>query len=263
MSRQVEEASSQFQFQADFFQEHRELWQVSQLFEHLLNVCFFVKDKDSRFVRMNAMNLELYGLTDESGVLGKTDRDFHPPALAEAYIAEDQRVIQSRSVIADQTWLVPYLDGRLQWFICSKTPLVDASGNPAGIAGVMFPVDTPEDEVSRFKNVAPAVKYLDAHFAEATPLAEVAKLCNLSLTHFNRLFQQLLQMSPSQYRTALRIQRARLLLRTSNELIINIAVDAGFCDQSHLTKQFRNATGMTPKEYRQTFGEKQRLREQS
>jgi len=240
-------------FQFGFFNSRPELWQASQLFEHLPNVCFFAKDINSRFVRMNAMNLEIYGLTDESSLLGKTDRDLHPPALAEAYIAEDQRVMESKCAISDQIWLVPYIDGRLQWFVCSKIPLTDSSGIVAGIAGVMYPIETPEEEVSRFKRVAPAVKYLDKHFVQATPLSDIAKRCGLSLTQFNRLFQELLQLSPSQYRTALRIQRARLLLRTTKASIISVAIDSGFFDHSHLNKHFRRSTGMTPTQYRQAY----------
>lgn len=258
-----QDSKSGLAFQADFFQNRCSLWQVSQLFDRLPNVCFFAKDNESRFVRMNALNLELYGLDDESLILGKTDRDFHPPALAEAYIAEDQRVMESKSAISDQTWLVPYLDGRLQWFVSSKTPLVDSDGQIAGIAGAMFPIEAPSEEIARFKQLAPAVRYLDAHFAESTPLSKIAEMCGLSLTHFNRLFQSLLQMSPSHYRTALRVQRVRVLLRTSDESITNIAIDAGFCDQSHLTKQFRKATGMTPTLYRRTFGKARQQREQS
>lgn len=247
-------------FQREFFSKHPELWTLSMLFEHLPSVCFFAKDSESRFVRMNSANLELYGLQDESDLLGRTDRDFHPPELAEAYLAEDRRVMSSGTATVEQSWLVPYLDGRLQWFVCSKSPIPDSSGGVIGIAGVMYPITTPQEEESRFKRIAPAVRYLEEHFEESTSLSEVAKLCGLSLTQFNRLFRSQLRMSPTEFRTALRVQRARSLLRFTKTPIADIAVSCGFCDHSHMTKHFKKAIGLTPSDYRATvYGSKAKV----
>ena len=237
-------------FQREFFDERQELFHLTQLLEHVPGAYFFVKDRKSRFVRMNPLNLELYGLSDERAILGKSDRDFHPPALAEAYIAEDQRVIELKQPIVDQTWLVPYLDGRQQWFISTKIPLVDASGSSVGLAGVMHAVSTPEEHLDRFKCIAPAVQYLEEHFSEPIAITEIAEMTGLSLTHFNRMFSEMLQMTPTQYRTALRVNHARFLLKTTRESITDIATDTGFCDQSHFTKQFKKSTGLTPGQYR-------------
>lgn len=241
-------------FQQSFFSRNPELLAVFSLFDYLPNVYFFAKDRESRFVRMNAANLELYATQDESQLLGKTDRDFHPPMLAEAFVAEDHRAMMSTTTIVDKVWLVPYLDGRLQWFVCSKTPLLDAHREVIGIAGAMYPISTPEEELSRFKRVAPAVRHLDMHFEEPTPLGKIAEKYNLSLTQFNRLFRELLRISPSEYRTTLRVHRARKLLRYSKEGIASIAIDCGFSDHSHLTKHFKKATGLTPSAYRKACG---------
>src|SRR5262245_11422214 len=95
------------------------------LFDSLPNVFFYMKDAESRFVHLNAANRAIYDVNEENSLLGKTDRDFHPPALAEAYIAEDQRVIASGKACMNQVWLVPYLHGPPQWFVSSKSPLLD------------------------------------------------------------------------------------------------------------------------------------------
>lgn len=240
-------------FQREFFAVRPDLWAVSLLFDHLPGICFFAKDHESRFVKMNAANLELYGLQEESNLLGKTDRDFHPPELAEAYLAEDRRVMESKTATFEQTWLVPYIDGRLQWFVCSKTPIPDSSGKVIGIAGVMYQIATPQEEASRFMRIAPAVRHLEEHFDRPTPLSEIAKLCGLSLTQFNRLFRSQLQMSPSEFRTALRVQRAQSLLRHTKIPIATVAIDCGFCDHSHLTKHFKKVIGLTPSDYRATM----------
>ena len=54
-----------------------------------------------------------------------------------------------------------------------------------------------------------------------------------------------------------RVERAAQLLRESNQSFSDIAVDAGFCDQSHMNRIFRRVLGRTPTEVR---GDRQILR---
>jgi AraC-like DNA-binding protein len=242
-------------FQAAYFACHPGVKALMDLFDCLPGVFFYAKDLESRFVRVNRANQAIYGVDCEEPLLGKTDRDFHPPVLAEAYIAEDQRVLHSRQPNPNQTWLVPYLHGPLQWFVSSKTPLFDEHGDVIGLAGVMYPIATPTKEQSTFGRLDPAIRYLEEHYFEDTSMAELARLCRLSSTHFNRQFRHLLKMSPSEYLLALRVQQARSFLAMSSKTVAEVAAATGFYDQSHFTKRFRSATGMTPRKYRQRFQE--------
>jgi AraC-like DNA-binding protein len=239
-------------FQRRFFARYPSLAPLMDLFEHAPGMFFYAKDVESRFVRLNRANLAVYGVDDEAPLLGRSDRDFHPPYLAEGYIAEDQRVMKEGPVL-NQTWLVPFLNGPMQWFVSSKMPLVGPRGECVGICGVMYPIHTPKEQLKRFQRLAPAIRYLEQHFREQVQLAELARFCELSATHVHRLFQRLLRMSPSEYLLALRLQEARRLL-TSTELPLSaIANNTGFFDQSHFTKRFRKMTGMTPTQFRRTF----------
>ena len=240
-------------FQQEFFQEYPNLRPLMDLFELAPGVCFYAKDKKSRFVRLNRANLEVYGVTEEESLLGRTDRDFHPPALAEGYIAEDQRVMEGGKPVANQTWLVPFLNGSMQWFVSSKSPLYGPRGECIGICGVMHPIATPKEQLDRFQKLAPAVRYLEQRFREHVQFSELAEFCGLSSTHVHRLFRRLLRMSPTEYLLALRLQEARRLLVTTDQSLSVIAMDTGFFDQSHFTKRFRKMTGMTPTQYRKFF----------
>ncbi|MGH7711942.1 MAG: helix-turn-helix domain-containing protein, partial [Gemmatimonadaceae bacterium] len=51
-----------------------------------------------------------------------------------------------------------------------------------------------------------------------------------------------------------RIERVRELLAGTTDPLSAIAFSTGFSDQSHLTRQFRAVTGMTPAEYRRRHG---------
>lgn len=239
-------------FQRQFFGRYPGLRPLMDLFEQAPGMYFYAKDGESRFVRLNRANLAVYGVDDEESLLGRSDRDFHPPYLAEGYIAEDQRVMKDGPVL-NQTWLVPFLNGPMQWFVSSKVPLVGPRGECIGICGVMYPIATPKEQLKWFQRLAPAIRYLEQHYREHVQLAELAEVCKLSSTQVNRLFQRLLRMSPTEYLLAMRLQEARRLL-TSTELPVSaIAVNTGFFDQSHFTKRFRKLTGMTPTQFRKAF----------
>ena len=92
--------------------------------------------------------------------------------------------------------------------------------------------------------------YIDAHLDQNLQLEDLAQLLDLSQFHFSRLFKQSVGLSPYQYLIEQRIERAKQLLKQTSQSILDIALNCGFNSHSHLSKQFRQVTGMTPKAYR-------------
>ncbi len=92
--------------------------------------------------------------------------------------------------------------------------------------------------------------YIDAHLGQDLKLADLAQLLDMSQFHFSRLFKQSMGQSPFQYLRQQRIERAKQLLKQTNDPIVNIALECGFSSHSHLSKQFRQLIGMTPKAFR-------------
>jgi AraC family transcriptional regulator len=92
--------------------------------------------------------------------------------------------------------------------------------------------------------------YINDNLHGEIKLSDLAALLNISQFHFSHLFKQSLGIAPYQYLLQQRIQRAKHLLRHSNQAITEIAFLCGFNSHSHLSKQFRQLTGMTPKAYR-------------
>jgi transcriptional regulator GlxA family with amidase domain len=66
-----------------------------------------------------------------------------------------------------------------------------------------------------------------------------------------RRFQRQVGMPPHRFRAHLRVARARELLATGLECT-KVAHEAGFCDQSHLNRAFKEHTGTTPGAYART-----------
>jgi AraC family transcriptional regulator len=91
--------------------------------------------------------------------------------------------------------------------------------------------------------------YIHAHLDQDIKLSDLAALLDISQFHFSHLFKQALGTSPYQYLMQQRIERAKQLLKTERS-IMEIALECGFNSHSHLSKQFRQLTGMTPTAYR-------------
>lgn len=91
--------------------------------------------------------------------------------------------------------------------------------------------------------------YIQAHLHQELTVQELAAIAQLSPYHFLRLFKQHTGFTPHQFVLQQRIGRAKHLLQHSQLSISEIALRTGFCDQSHLTRHFKRALGVTPKQF--------------
>lgn len=94
------------------------------------------------------------------------------------------------------------------------------------------------------------LEYINERLDQDIKLADLAALLNISPFHFSHQFKQSLGTTPYQYLLQQRIERAKQLLKQTDRSIMEIAFLCGFNSHSHLSKQFRQLTGITPKVYR-------------
>jgi AraC family transcriptional regulator len=101
------------------------------------------------------------------------------------------------------------------------------------------------------------IDYMKANLAQDLSILDLATLTGMSESHFSRSFKRSVGIAPYQYLMQQRVERAKQLLekRCSRGeapptiAISTIALDCGFANQTHLTKVFRQMTGITPKAY--------------
>ncbi len=92
--------------------------------------------------------------------------------------------------------------------------------------------------------------YIEAHLDDPLTLADLAGIACLSPYHFSRSFKQAVGVGTQRYVMQRRIERAKTLMRRTNQPLALIAQEVGFADQSHLTSLFRREMGITPGRYR-------------
>ena len=224
--------------------------QVLALFDALPDVQLFVKDRESRFVQVNAAWLAIHGCRSAAEAVGKSDHDFHPPALADQYVAEDQRVMRSGKPLGDQPWLVADHTGMPQWYLCTKLPLFDAAGRVSGIAGILRPFGHAGHAPDEYRRLTPALEYVVANYRRPLTVGDLARRAELSASQLQREFRRLFGMTVGDYILRLRLLMARRRLRSSTDAVGRIATDCGFYDQAHFTRAFKRHTGQTPLAYR-------------
>ncbi|MBE9179542.1 helix-turn-helix transcriptional regulator [Oculatella sp. LEGE 06141] len=100
------------------------------------------------------------------------------------------------------------------------------------------------------RQVLQVLEYINEYLHQDIKLADLAALIGISQFHFSHLFKQSIGTTPYQYLLQQRIERAKQLLKQTDQSIMDIALMCGFNSHSHLSKQFRQLTGMTPKTYR-------------
>jgi len=94
-----------------------------------------------------------------------------------------------------------------------------------------------------------AIDYIERNSTQSISLRELAAVTNLSLFRFATLFRREMGVPPHRYLCQVRIEHAKALLRDGIPPAI-AASEAGFFDQSHLCRHFKNMCGLTPGQYR-------------
>lgn len=240
-------------FQDAFFQRLSRPRELLSLFDFIPGVYMYIKDAEGKYIRANRVVCDVVGVDAPVAIIGKTDFDFFPPAIAAQYVAEDKRVIDAGEPLSNQVWLVPGRNGVPRVCLCSKIPLFGSKGQVEGIAGIKRPYELSDDGLAGHSRLMSVVAYVSEHYGEPIEVADMAEHVLLSVSQLQREFNGHFGITPVRYLREVRVGVARHLLESTDNPISQIASQCGFYDQSHFNRHFKDSTGLTPLKYRKRF----------
>src|SRR6201995_127507 len=87
-------------------------------------------------------------------------------------------------------------------------------------------------------------EFVDARIEDELTLCEMAQAIELSPAHFSRMFRKSTGETPHQFFLRQRVERAKEMLRSADERVLDIAVACGFKSQQHFAQAFRRVCGI-------------------
>ena len=91
--------------------------------------------------------------------------------------------------------------------------------------------------------------YIESNLSRELTLSELAGIGGLSLHYFARMFKKTIGVAPYRYVLERRVERAKVMLRSTRASLVDISLSAGFYSQSHFTSTFGRMVGATPTEF--------------
>ena len=88
--------------------------------------------------------------------------------------------------------------------------------------------------------------HIEADLAAKVRIKDLARLIEVSSSHFSRAFKQSFANTPHRYVMRRRVERAKTLMLATKTAVGRIAADGGFADQPHFNRHFRRLVGENP-----------------
>ncbi len=108
------------------------------------------------------------------------------------------------------------------------------------------------DELNRHaKKLEPALRMIGEHYAGDLVLEDLAEACGKSVYHFCRIFKQVTGQTVIGYLNDYRINKAELLIRSTELPMGDISSAVGFTDPSYFARYFKKIKGISPSECRE------------
>ncbi|GAA5529031.1 HTH-type transcriptional activator RhaS [Herpetosiphon gulosus] len=233
--------------------EYPDVVQLMALFDLLPDVVFFCKDHSGRYQMVNETLRVRCGCCSKQELIGRLPEEVFPLDLGASYASQDQQVIRSGVALNHRLEVHIYPDLRVGWCVTHKRPLRDRNGVVTGLVGISRDLRSPNRNAPTWRRVASSVEYLTEYFGEVRSIQQLATIAQLSLSQYERAIQQIFELTPKQLLIKTRID-ASIKLLAGNSSIAAIAASCGYADHSAFSRQFRQITGLNPRQYRQLLG---------
>lgn len=223
---------------------------LSTLFDSAPDVAFFVKDSEGRYVAVNDSLAKRHGLRDKTEAIGKQPRDICQGDFGQVPSKQDEKLLRTgRPLIEhlEMQWNRPH---EPVWCVTTKLPILDEAGKVVGVVGFSRDVRVPVQREEIPKGFADALAEFERTLSDRVTPAWLAEQSNLTPQQLTRFTKRVFGLTSTQLIARIRIAAASRMLRDTEKPVADIAIACGFYDHSAFTRSFRNATGVTPSQFR-------------
>ncbi|MEM8582364.1 MAG: AraC family transcriptional regulator [Pseudomonadota bacterium] len=112
------------------------------------------------------------------------------------------------------------------------------------------PLQTSAPDISD-KRLRRVIDHIQENLSTKLSLEDMAELAGMSTYHFARAFKSATGAAPLKYVIAARMDRAKLLLRTTRHTVAEVAYGVGYDDLSRFGQHFKRHVGATPRAFRE------------
>lgn len=97
-----------------------------------------------------------------------------------------------------------------------------------------------------------AIEYINANFVNVKNIDEISEHCNITSIYLARLFKKVLDTSPIEYVTSLKITYAKQLL-LQGKTLTDVCYESGFNNYTYFISKFKSIVGITPLKYQKNY----------
>lgn len=143
-----------------------------------------------------------------------------------------------------------YLEKREGWPLLIKAYLLVALGEFYRYYQGLEALKVSSVNSISYERIRSVVEYIHEHFDEPLTLTELASHAMVSKNYLSAIFTETMKLSLFDYIEQVRIHHARLLLQTTQDSILDIALKSGFRSSPYFNRVFKKIMHMTPGQYR-------------
>ena len=114
----------------------------------------------------------------------------------------------------------------------------------------LLPIEKDVGNTYSFEKVMDTKEYIEHNYSSKLTLATLSEKSNYSPYYLQKLFKQIIGITPQEYILQCRIKSAKEQLLFSSNSVLNIALNCGFPSQAYFSMAFKKATGQTPTEFK-------------
>ena len=232
--------------------ENADIAQMLSVFDLLQDTLFWIKDSSGRFVFANEYFMEHSGIDGLDNLVGFTDYDFVPKAIADQFRTDDNLILEGTDV-HERLEVNILRSGDVAWFLTSKRVIRDRDGQIVGTTGISRHLDNTSNQLKAVDQLRIPIDYIRKHFDEPIDISALASLSHLSVSALERRFRKFIKKSPKQFINQVRLENARRLLRDTMKPISVIATESGFSEPGYFCRKYREAFDETPSDFREKY----------